>query len=117
MAETKATRKELYVRIKEVMADDPEVVELCDKQLEQLNRPRKKKVNGEMVAIGAAVAEHLVGMEAQTNKELYTWYNEGAAEPISSQKMAAVMRHLVGEGKVEKIVGDKASDPVKYALI
>lgn len=117
MAETKATRKELYARIKEVMANDPEVVELCDKQLETLNRPRKKKVNEEMVAIGEQVAVHLVGMEPQTNKELYTWYNEIADDAISSQKMAAAMRYLVGIGKVNKIVGEKTSDPVKYELI
>ena len=116
MAETKVTRKELFARIAEVMANDPEVVEMCGKYIEQLSRPRKKKVNESMIAIGTEVLGHM-GAEPMTNKELYTWYNETHAEAVSSQKMAAVMRYLVSENKVEKIVGDKTSDPVRYQLI
>lgn len=118
MAE-KTTRKDLFVRIKEVMANDPEVVEMCDKYIVQLSKPRKKKVDEAMVRMGEQVTEHLKGMEPQTNKELRAWYNETVPEEeqISSQKMAAVMRFLVGQEIVNKVVGDKATDPVRYELI
>lgn len=117
MAETKATRKELFTRIAETMANDQEVVEMCEKYIEQLSRPRKKKVNESMIAIGNDTLEYMrTTGAAVTNKELYTWYNETHDEQISSQKMAAVMRYLVSENKVNKIVGEKTSDPVKYEI-
>lgn len=119
MAETKSTRKEMFARIIDRMADDKEVVEMCEKYLEQLNKPRKKKVNEDMVAIGNEVIGYLNTVdEPVTNKELYTWYNENHVEEdkISAQKMAAVMRHLVGTDAAEKIVGDKVSDPTRYEL-
>lgn len=120
MSENKATRKDLFVRIAERMADDPEVVEMCGKYIEQLSRPRKKKVNEASLAIADEVMRHLREVDGpQTNKDLYLWYNENAATAdgqISSQKMAAVMRYLVGQQDVIKIVGDKASDPAMFKI-
>ena len=115
------TQKEMYTHIAEALANDPEVVEFCQKKLEQLNRPRKPKVNETTIAIGEKVMEYLQrAEEPMTNKELYTWYNENVAttdeDTVSAQKMAAVMRHLVGEEKVRKIVGDKPSDPTRYEM-
>ena len=119
MADVKVTRKDLFARIAEVMADDREVVEFCNKQIEQLSRPRKKKVNEAFIALTAQVAGAMTPGTEYTNKELVEMYNTEIAdegESVSSQKMAAVMRHLVGEGKVEKIAPEKASDPARYTL-
>lgn len=118
MAEEKVTRKELYARIAEAMANDPEVVELCNKQIEALSRPRKKKVSQENLDLAAAVATHLSNGGDYTNKELVEWINTDTDEEnrISSQKMAAIMRHLVGMGTVIKMTGEKPSDPAVYKL-
>ena len=122
MAETKATQKELFARIMEAMADDPQVVELCEKNIERLSRPRKKKVTEEMMNLGAEVTTYMSEAEKGaefTNKMLVTWYNEDKDEEerVSSQKMAAVMRYLVGTGAVSKIVGERPSDPTMYKLV
>ena len=119
MAETKTTRKDLFVRIAETMANDPEVVEMCNKYIEQLTKPRKKKVNETFLALCGAIANHMQNGEAYTNKELVEWANSNLGEgedKISSQKMAAVMRHLAGVGTVVKETGEKASDPAQYRL-
>ena len=120
MSEEKVTQKELFARIAETMKDDPAVVELCEKNIERLSRPRKKKVSDEMIELASGVATHLAeDPNAEfTNKELVEWYNDGleADNRISSQKMAAIMRYLVGTGTANKIVGEKASDPAKYTL-
>lgn len=119
MAETKVTRKDLFARIKETMANDPEVVEMCEKYIAQLEKPRKKKVNQDFLDLAAAIATHLQETgEKMTNKELVEWYNEGGDEEnkISSQKMAAIMRHLVGVGTIRKETGEKASDPARYYM-
>ena len=119
MADVKVTRKDLFARIAETMADDREVVEMCEKYIEQLSKPRKKKVNEVFIALTNQVAEMMAAGTEYTNKELVEKYNTEVAdegEAVSSQKMAAVMRHLVGEGKVEKIAPEKASDPARYTL-
>lgn len=115
------TQKEMYAHIAQVMANEPEVVEFCEKKLEQLNRPRKKKVNESILAIGEHVTEHLHHAdEAMTNKQLTEWYNTHIADTdedkVSAQKMAAVLRHLVGTEVVTKTIGEKTSDPAQYSI-
>lgn len=121
MAETKATRKELFARIAETMANDPEVVKMCEKYIAQLSKPRKRKVNEAMIELANEVAAYMRedGQDYYTNKMLVEWYNGEAADDtdrISYQKMAAVLRYLVGTGVVEKNPGEKASDAARFSL-
>lgn len=95
MAETKATRKELFERIINVMADDPEVVEMAEKYIAQLTKPRKKTENKEAAAFRATVATWLSEHEgAYTNAELTE------AMGVSAQKMSAALRRLVADDAV-----------------
>lgn len=119
MADVKVTRKDLFARIAEAMADDREVVEMCNKYIEQLSKPRKRKVNEQFIALADQVAGMMEPGVNYTNKELVEKYNSEVAdegEGVSSQKMAAVMRHLVGTEKVEKIAPEKASGAATYHL-
>lgn len=98
MAETKATRKELFERIIEVMADDPEVVEMAEKYITQLTKPRKKTENKEAAAFRAAVATWLSEHEgAYTNAEM------AEAMGVSAQKMSAALRRLVADDVVIRV--------------
>lgn len=98
MAETKATRKELFERIIEVMADDPEVVEMAEKYIAQLTKPRKKTENKEAAAFRAAVATWLSEHEgAYTNAEM------AEAMGVSAQKMSAALRRLVADDVVIRV--------------
>lgn len=101
MAETKATRKELFERIVTVMADDAEVVEMAEKYIAQLSKPRKKTENKEAAEFRAAVATFLDEHEgAFTNAEM------AEAFGVSAQKMSAALRRLVADDVVIRIEGE-----------
>lgn len=110
MAE-KITRKDLFVRIAETMNDDPQVVEMCEKYINQLSKPRVHKTKPEVVEFRQAVASYLADAEGpKTNKEL-------AGElGVSAQKMAAALRWLVGEGHVIRTDGEKRNDPATFVI-
>lgn len=113
MAEIKTTQKDLYNRILVVMADDPEIVEFCQKKIAQIERnaarPRKAKVNQEVVDFREDVYNKLVEIgEPATNKELAAEFG------VSAQKMSAALRFLVKEGRVTRIEGEKKSAPATF---
>lgn len=111
MAETKATRKELFERIINVMADDPEVVEMAEKYIAQLSKPRKKTENKEVAAFRAAVATWLSEHEgAYTNAELTE------AMSVSAQKMSAALRYLVANDTVIRIEGECKNDKPTFTI-
>lgn len=111
MAEAKTTQKELFERIKEVMADDVEVVALAEKNIERLSKPRKPKVNVEALEFAAGVATHLADIDGPiTNKAL------AAEMEVSPQKMAAALKRLVEAGTVIRMEGETAKEPVTFAL-
>lgn len=101
MAETKATRKELFERIINVMADDLEIVEMAEKYIAQLSKPRKKTENKEAAEFRASVATWLDEHEgAFTNAELTEAFG------VSAQKMSAALRRLVADEVVIRIEGE-----------
>ena len=111
MAETKATRKELFERIINVMADDPEVVEMAEKYIAQLSKPRKKTENKEAAVFRAAVATWLSEHEgAYTNAELTE------AMGVSAQKMSAALRYLVANDAVIRIEGECKNDKPTFTI-
>lgn len=111
MAETKATRKELFERIINVMTDDPEVVEMAEKYIAQLTKPRKKTENKEAAAFRAAVATWLSEHEgAYTNAELTE------AMGVSAQKMSAALRYLVANDAVIRIEGECKNDKPTFTI-
>lgn len=111
MAETKVTRKELFERIIDSMADDREVVEMCEKYIAQLTKPRKKTENKEAAEFRAAVATWLAEHEgAYTNAEL------AEAMGVSAQKMSAALRVLVNNDVVIRIEPESKKDKPAFTL-
>lgn len=111
MAETKATRKELFERIINVMADDPEVVEMAEKYIAQLTKPRKKTENKEAAEFRATVATWLSVHEgAYTNAELTEVMG------VSAQKMGAALRRLVADDVVVRIEGEGKNAKPTFTL-
>ena len=113
MTETKTTQKDLYARIAEAMADDPEIVAFCEKKIEQIERnaarPRKPKINQEVVDFRENVYNALANCgEFMTNKELAAQFG------VSAQKMSAALRYLVKEGRVTRQEGERKSDPATF---
>lgn len=111
MVETKATRKELFERIIEVMADDPEIVEMAEKYIAQLTKPRKKTENKEAAEFRASVATWLSEHEgAFTNAELTE------AMGVSAQKMSSALRYLVANDAVIRIEGEGKNAKATFTL-
>lgn len=112
MAETKATRKELFERIINVMADDPEVVEMAEKYIAQLTKPRKKTENKEAAAFRATVATWLSEHEgAFTNAELTE------AMGVSAQKMSAALRRLVADDVVIRVEPEDKKGKPTFTIV
>ena len=113
MTETKTTQKDLYARIAVAMADDPEIVEFCQKKIAQIERnaarPRKTKVNQEVIDFREDVYNTLAHKDAPvTNKEMAAEFG------VSAQKMSAALRFLVKEGRITRIEGEKKSAPATF---
>lgn len=115
MTETKTTQKDLYARIATLLADDPEIVEFCEKKIAQIERnaarPRKTKVNQEVVDFREDVFNKLAEIgEPVTNKDMAAEFG------VSAQKMSAALRFLVKDGRVTRIEGEKKSAPATFVV-
>lgn len=111
MAEKKITRKELFERIANVMADDPEVVEMAEKYIAQLSKPRKKSENKEAAEFRAAVATWLADHEGA-----YTLAEIAADMDVSWQKVSAAVRRLVDEGAAVRVEPENKKDKVAFTV-
>lgn len=111
MAEKKITRKELFERIANVMADDPEVVEMAEKYIAQLSKPRKKSENKETAEFRAAVATWLAEHEGA-----YTLAEIAADMDVSWQKVSAAVRRLVDEGAAIRVEPENKKDKVAFTI-
>ncbi len=120
MANEKMTRKEMFAHIAEVMGNEPEVVEFCEKQIESLNRPRKLRENTAAVEFAERVYTMLEGFGgAITNKDMTDLMNEDRAEDepeITPQKVAAAFKRLVKAGDVLRVEGEKPSIPTTFVV-
>lgn len=119
MAETKATRKELFELAKTaveggITLTDEQVealVEMFDKYIAQLTKPRKKTTNPETEAFRASVATWLSEHEgAYTNAELTE------AMGVSAQKMSAALRYLVAQDAVIRIEGEGKNAKATFTI-
>lgn len=114
---TSMTQKEMFAHIAEVMADDTAVVEFCQNKIEQLSKPRKRKINEEALAFAEMVKEYLTD-EPKTNKELTAEINAGLEQegsaPCSAQKVAAALRRLVTDGRATRIEAETKGGAASY---
>lgn len=115
----KVTRKELFELAKtavegDVTLTDEQVealVEMFDKYITQLSKPRKKTENKEATEFRAAVATWLSEHEgAYTNAEL------AEAMGVSSQKMAPALRRLVADDVVIRVEGKGKNNKPTFTL-
>lgn len=107
----KTTRKELFERIAETMADDVEVVEMCEKYIAQLTKPRKKSVNKEALEFDAALATFMSEAEAPMRmSEL------AEAMGVAWQKVSASLKRMEANGTVKRCEVEGEKKPV-FALV
>ena len=115
MAEKKMTQVQaLEIAIAEI--ENEEARGILAGMLEKKRAPRKPRVN--KAAIEFAFME---GFENPlTNAEIAAGLSNGAEKGeegyVSFQKVAAAIRRLEGEGRVERIKGEKAKDKDTFVL-
>lgn len=119
-----ATRIEIYQWIKEYFENQETTsemqdaaVEMCEKTIEQLSKPRKP--NAKTVA-AVNFANDIIPLlldEPKTNKELVEMWNNTHEDAVTHQKMSAAVRKLVSCGLVEMIPGESKSAPATFKFI
>lgn len=107
----KKTKKELFKEIREIVADNAELVAFVDHELELLDKKansKSNKVNEEHIQIMEDIKSELkrIGRgvtitELQKESEILADY--------SNQKLSAMLKKLVDNGEVTKVVDKKKS--------
>lgn len=95
---------------------------VIEKMIEKRKAPRKPRVNKAAVEFAERVYEYLTTVEdPQTNGDVAAVLSNGAKKDeegyVSFQKVAAAMRRLIAEERVECIPGEKAKDKKTYKVV
>ena len=120
MAEKKMTQVQaLEIAIAEI--ENEEARGILAGMLEKKRAPRKPRVNKAAIEFAEKVAAFMEGFENPlTNAEIAAGLSNGAEKGedgyVSFQKVAAAIRRLEGEGRVERIKGEKAKDKDTFIL-
>lgn len=102
--------------------ENEEARAVIEKMIEKRKAPRKPRVNKAAVEFAERVYEYLEGAEdPQTNGDVAVALSNGAAKGeegyVSFQKVAAAMRRLKAEERIEEIPGEKAKDKKTYRVL
>ena len=109
--EKKITKREMFTKIREVVADNAEMVKFIDHEIELLSKksgsrkPTKTQIENEYLKETIVnVLEHDKGM---TVSEVLTMSED--FDGMSNQKMSALLKQLVDDKKVIKYAEGKKS--------
>ena len=113
--EKKVTKREMYELIKTKLANDNEIVEFCDHEIELLDRKKsngKAKVNEKLDAnvelvynALVVVGERVTATELIAKTDLSALANDVGV--VTTQKVSAYLNKLVAVNRVEKVTEKK----------
>lgn len=114
MAEKKMTQREIYQHIMDALPEDAEVVEFCQKKIDQLDHRKTtpRKPNQEVVERRQAVYDFLSNADSA-----YTVGDLSAALGYTSPQITGAMRGLINEGRIEVIEPEQKSKPKMYRAL
>ena len=107
----KKTKKDLFLEVREVVAGNEELVAFVDHELELLNKKastKSTKVNDEQVALMEKIVNALNEIGRSVTISELQKENAEMAE-YSNQKLSAMLKKLVDNKQVTKIVDKKKS--------
>ena len=107
----KKTKKDLFLEVREVVAGNEELVAFIDHELELLNKKtstKSTKVNEEQVALMEKIVNALNEIGRSVTISELQKENAEMAE-YSNQKLSAMLKKLVDNKQVTKIVDKKKS--------
>lgn len=107
----KKTKKDLFLEVREVVAGNEELVAFVDHELELLNKKastKSTKINDEQVALMEKIVNALNEIGRSVTISELQKENAEMAE-YSNQKLSAMLKKLVDNKQVTKIVDKKKS--------
>ena len=107
----KKTKRDLFLEVREVVAGNEELVAFIDHELELLNKKastKSTKVNDEQVALMEKIVNALNEIGRSVTISELQKENAEMAE-YSNQKLSAMLKKLVDNKQVTKIVDKKKS--------
>ena len=111
MEKKKVTKKEMFTMIKEMLADNEEIVAFCKHEIDLLSKksgsrkPTKNQAENELlkeVIVSVLDEKGATVSEIQSKDERLS-----ATKGISNQRVSALLRQLIAEGKADKKVEGK----------
>ena len=107
----KKTKRDLFLEVREVVAGNEELVAFIDHELELLNKKtstKSTKVNEEQVALMEKIVNALNEIDRSVTISELQKENAEMAE-YSNQKLSAMLKKLVDNKQVTKMVDKKKS--------
>ena len=108
--EKKITKKEMFAQIREVVADNADMVAFIDHEIELLSKKSgSKKPTANQIANEGLKDTILtvLNTEGMTASEVLASSTE--FEGMSNQKISALLNQMVKDGKIAKVVDKKKS--------
>lgn len=111
------TQKAMFEHIMDVMSDDMEVVEFCERKIAQLSKPRVRKTSAAVLEFRETVKAFMAEVDAPMScGELAAILTDQMGESISPQKVSAAFRYFVKSGEMVEVETEKKSAPKLYTL-
>ena len=111
------TQKAMFEHIMDVMSDDTEVVEFCERKIAQLSKPRARKTSAAVVEFREKLKAFMVEVDGPMScGEVALAMTDQLGESISAQKVSAGFRYFVQAGEMIEVETEKKSDPKLYAI-
>ena len=118
--EKKLTKKEMFEKIKGVCADNSEIVDFCNHEIELLSRKNSKSGATKTQKENEIVANMLIEELAKVGKpititdlmntsEIVKGYTLENGNNLTNQKISAIFKQLVESNKIVKVVDKKKS--------
>lgn len=111
------TQKAMFEHIMDVMSDDAEVVEFCERKIAQLSKPRVHKTSAAVVEFRGKLFEFMQKTDVPMScGEVALAMTDQLGETVSPQKVSAGFRYFVKTGEMIEVETEKKSDPKLYAI-
>lgn len=118
--EKKLTKKEMFEKIKGVCADNSEIVDFCNHEIELLLRKNSKSgatktqkeneiVANMLVEELAKVGKSITITDLMNTSEIIKGYTLENGNNLTNQKISAIFKQLVESQKIVKVVDKKKS--------
>ena len=120
MAEKKMTKREYLMKLREIVADNEELVAFIDHELELLNKKNASGTQTKTQEENKKIAEMLVNeltkfenpvtiTDLMNNSEVIKSYVLENGNPLTNQKISAIFKQLVEANKLIKVTEKKKS--------